>query len=109
MDKTSRRQAAADWKARKRDVGVFALRGPDAVWVGATNELGAAERRLLFSLRTGGGRPAALQAAWNAQGADAFAFEVLERLDEEKLGPALPRVLEARRDHWRETLGGLPL
>lgn len=107
MDNTSRKQAIADWKRRDHPVGVYAVRcnATGAVWVGASRTLDKVENKLWFTLRMGGGRPAALQRAWSAHGAESIRFEELERLDESVEPVARERVLKEKRDSWRARLG----
>jgi hypothetical protein len=75
------------------------------VWVGQTPELEKVWNRTVFSLRAGGSPHRALQAAWNAHGAAAFAFEALERLADEPLAFARQSALNERTAFWRKKLG----
>ena len=50
----------------------------------------------------------ALQSAWNAHGADSFAFRILEEIDLDELTYGRERALKERVAHWREKLGGAP-
>ena len=45
-----------------------------------------------------------MQAAWDGHGAEAFAFEVLERLEEEAFDFALQSALNERAALWRDRL-----
>ena len=47
----------------------------------------------------------ALQSAWNAHGAESFAFKILEEIDLEQLTYGRERALKERIAHWREALG----
>jgi hypothetical protein len=41
-----------------------------------------------------------MQAAWNAHGEAAFAYEILETLDDDTAPLLLRDLLEERRQHW---------
>jgi len=105
---TERRKAAiAAYKRRKPPAGIFALRSAAAgkIWVGQTRDLEKIWNRISFSLKTGADPRRELQAAWNAHGEAGFAFEALERLDDETLDYALQSALDDRLTHWRDKLG----
>lgn len=108
MDRTVRRQAVRDFKERKAAAGIYAVRcaASGEAWVGASRNIDAQQNGLWFGLRTGGHPNRTMQAAWAAHGADAFAFEVLERIDREDLTPlGLADLAKAREQHWRTALG----
>ena len=107
MQDGDRRAARAAYKERKAVAGVYALRcAPSGeIWVGQTPDLEKVWNRIAFTLRGGANPHRALQAAWNAHGAAAFAFEPLERLDEEALDFARQSSLKERTAFWREKLG----
>lgn len=108
MDKTHRRQTVRDYKERKTVAGIYAVRcAPSGdVWVAGSRNIDAQQNSLWFGLRSGGHPNKALQAAWAANGADAFAFEVLERIETEDLTPlGLSDLVKARERHWRDVLG----
>ncbi|MCW5759040.1 MAG: GIY-YIG nuclease family protein [Phenylobacterium sp.] len=103
MDKTDRRQAVRDFKERRTDAGIYAVRcGPTGeTWVAGSRNIDAQQNSLWFGLRSGGHPNKAMQQAWNAHGAEAFAFEVLERIeagDFTALG--LADHVKARERHW---------
>ncbi len=106
MKDGDRRAARAAYKERKAVAGVYALRcaASGEVWVGQAPDLEKVWNRIAFSLRAGSSPHRALQAAWNAHGAAAFAFEVLERLEEEALDFARQSALKERTAYWREKL-----
>jgi hypothetical protein len=108
MDKQSRRDAIRDYKERKVTHGVFAVRcaASGEAWVGATPNVEQMQNRIWFGLRQGGHPNPAMRAAWAAHGEGAFAFEVLEEVDTEDLGPlGRESLLKDRTAHWREALG----
>lgn len=106
MDKTQRKAALADYRERKVEPGIYALRcmATGELWVGRAPDLSTISNRLFFSLRQGGLRHRALQAAWDSHGADNIVFEVLEVLDPEKLGLGLDRIMKDRHADWLERL-----
>ena len=76
-DKQKRKAALADYRERKVESGILALRcrKDDGVWVG--------------------------------HGADSIAFEVLEVFDPEELGLGLEREMKGRHADWVERLGAV--
>lgn len=108
MDSTRKKAARTEWRERKIEAGVFAVRCAGATWVGATRTLDKAENRIGFELRTGVARIPGLQAAWSgAEGGD-FVYEVLERLDPELSEMARDRILKEKVAAWRDRLGAHP-
>jgi hypothetical protein len=108
MDKQSRRQAVRDYKDRKVPIGIFAVRcaATGEAWVGLSQDLAQQQNRIWFGLRQGGHPNPALRAAWVAHGEPAFAFEVLETLEDEGLSAyARGNLLKDRGAHWRQELG----
>jgi hypothetical protein len=107
MKDGERRAARAAWKERKAVAGVYALRcAPSGeIWVGQTPDMEKIWNRVAFALRAGGSPHRALQAAWNAHGPAAFAFEALERLADEPLAFARQSALNERTAFWRQKLG----
>lgn len=108
MDKTARREAIRDFKEKKPVAGIYAIRcAPSGdVWVAGAPNVEPQEQRHWFGLRTGGHANKAMQAAWTANGAEAFSFEVVERLDDEDLTPlGRADLIKSRERHWLETLG----
>ncbi len=111
MKPEDRRAARAAYKEKKSVAGIFALRclATGAVWVGATPDIDKIWNRLLFTLRGDGHPRRELQAAWNAHGEAAFAFEALERLEDEALDFARRAAFDDRAAHWRAELGAAPI
>ena len=108
MDRQSRRDAVREYKERKLSAGVFAVRcvANGQAWVGAARDLDQKRNGVWFGLRTGGHPNREMQAAWNAHGEAAFAYEALEVLDTEgasRLG--LDTLLKAAETRWRAELG----
>jgi hypothetical protein len=87
MDKHTRKAALAAYKERKTAAGIYALlcRPTGQRWAGRTADLSKIQNRVWFSLRQNGHPHPSLQTVWNVHGAEAFAFEEIERIDEEPL------------------------
>ena len=108
MDKDKKRQLARDYKERKVSPGVYAIRcmSTGEVWVAPSRNLDAQQNGIWFTLRLGTHPNKALQAIWNAQGEAAFAFEIIERVEDEDLTPyLLDAALKERIKYWRAELG----
>mgnify|MGYP000022196384 CR=1 FL=1 len=103
-----RRALMRDYKEREVPAGVYAVRciPTGAVWVGGVPDVSTRRNGLWFTLRMGGHSCAGLQAAWKTHGEAAFAFEVLEVLDDKDLGRlGKASLLAERRAHWQAALG----
>jgi hypothetical protein len=109
MDRAARKAVQVAWREREVDAGIFAFRGPEGLWVGASRTLEKAENRVRFQLRLGACRTPGLQAAWDAAGENAFRYEVLERFDADLSEMARAGLLKDRAAHWRERLGARPI
>ena len=107
MDRGDRKAAVSAYKERKAVAGVYVVRcAPTGEqWVGTAPDLATIWTRRSFSLRQAADPNRALQAAWNAYGAEGLTFAVLEELDAETLSFARNRTFKERAEHWRETLG----
>jgi hypothetical protein len=110
-DKEWRKRAIGDFKQRKRRVGVFAVRcaATGSRWVGATQTLDAARNKLWFMLRTGSSRDVELLGEWKTHGEDAFAFEILEELDEDLPAILVNDRLRAKEREWAALEGARTL
>jgi hypothetical protein len=108
MDQQSRKAAAAALKARKSEPGIYALtcRPTGEKWVGRAPDLATIWNRLSVALKMASTPHRSLQAAAREHGAEAFDFEVVERIEEAEASAALvDAILKRRLDHWREELG----
>lgn len=103
MDK---RAARKEFKLRKTPKGIFAIRcaATSVVWVSASDHLDSARNGVWFQLRNGLHQNKRLQSEWNANGEEAFAFEVLETLDDDISPLLLKDVLRERQKHWENEL-----
>lgn len=107
MSNERKRALVREYKERKVRRGVYALRCPATgeTWVSASSNLDAQENSVRFQLRTGGHPNKALQAVFNAHGADGLTYEVLAELpDEEASAYALRADLKDLEETWRAQL-----
>lgn len=112
MEKSRRRDMVQAYKEAKTPFGVFGLRcAPSGeLWIGASANLAAQENSVRFSLKMGKHPNRGLQAAIQAHGPDAFSYEILETLDDDKLTPmGKTDLLKRRVAHWIEALAAKPL
>lgn len=107
MDRQSRKAAVAAFKERKSQPGIYALtcRPTGEQWVGRATDLATIRNRLSVALKMASTPHRSLKAAAVEHGADAFTFEILERIEEADASPALVgAILKRRLEHWREEL-----
>jgi hypothetical protein len=112
ISRDDRKAAAAAWKERKAPTGIYALRcrPTGQIWVGRATDLEAAERRLGFALRMASTPHRTLRAAALEHGEAAFAFEIVERFEEDESSPDFVRSrLRSRVRHWQSELGAEPI
>ena len=79
-----RRELTRQYKQAFPAMGIYALRCDAAglLRVGSSRHLDGIFNRLRFELMRGAHRDRALQSAWNTHGAEAFRFEVVDRVKE---------------------------
>jgi hypothetical protein len=77
-------------------------------WVDASTSLDSIQNRIWFTLRMGSHRNRDLQGAWNAAGADAMRFEIVEVFPEDVSGFGLENLTKDRKKHWMEALDATP-
>lgn len=111
MKSEERKAAVAAYKLRKAVPGIYvvACATTGQQWAGSAPDLATIWNRLSLTLRQGANTHRSLQAAWREHGADSFTFEIVERVDIEKLVSGLDRVLKDRLGHWSETLQAEPI
>ena len=110
MNHQSRRELVRAYKEKRTAAGVYAVRclATGEVWVAGSRNIDAQQNGLWFGLKTGGCFNRPMQAAWTAHGEAAFAFEVLERIDDEDLTPlGRADLIKARERHWLAALGAM--
>ena len=101
-DRETKKRAVAEYKQRKRQAGVFAVRcaATGRTWVGATPTLDTEKNKRWFMLRTGAERDAALLAEWRAHGESAFTYEVLEELEDDVPEMLVSDQLAKKKHDW---------
>ena len=107
MEKARKREMVQAYREEKRPAGVFALRcaATGQAWVGTSRNIGQQQNGVWFTLRLGTHPNKLLQAAYKANGADAFAYEVLEEIDGSQMTPlGLADTLKSKQKEWREVL-----
>jgi hypothetical protein len=111
MKVEERKAAVAAHKERKVESGIYAVRCTVSgqVWVGRAPDLATIRNRIWFALRLGRNTQRSLQDAWNAHGAESFAFEVIERLEGDDTGYLRERRLRAMLARWADELGAIPI
>ena len=107
MDRSERKAAVSAYKERKSVAGLYAIQcaATEEQWVGSAPDLSTIWTRRMFVLKQGVETNKALQSAWNAHGAESFAFRILEEIDLDELTYGRERALKERIAHWREELG----
>jgi len=107
VEREARKAAIGAYKERKSAAGIYVVRCrvSGRAWVGRAPDLRTIGNRLWFTLRCGTSLHRDLQDAWRQHGEASFAFEELERLDDDLSPYAREKALEARLAHWRDTLG----
>jgi hypothetical protein len=105
--KAARRQIAEEFKERKMPQGIFAIRCAvtGELWVGSSTNLEAAKNSLWFQLRAGLGRCASLQKAWKLNGEEEFAYEIVEKLDDDFSPLLLHDTLWEKKKEYAAQLG----
>jgi hypothetical protein len=101
-----RKAAVSAYKKREVEGGIYAVRcgASGGVWVGSAPDLSKIRNRLWFTLGQGTNTHRSLQSMWNAHGAEAFSFEIIERLDAEEIEYVRDRIMRERLVHWAEQL-----
>jgi len=91
------------------DPGIYAFRcaPPGQCWAGSAPDLSTIQNRLWFTLRHGSNSQRALQDAWNTYGAEAFAFEIVERLEAEESAYIRDGLLKTQLKRWIDELGAV--
>lgn len=103
MDDKARRAAKAAFAERKAEWAICVVRIGAARWVTVKPDAAALDRRLGFSLRSGGAGAPGMREAF--AGAGEVRVDVVERLDDTLSPMARDRLAQKRLAHWAETLG----
>lgn len=101
----NRKKLKREYKQTPRPIGVFQIRNltNEKVFVGASMNLDGIFNRHRFQLNAGSHKSKELQKDWNEAGAECFAFEILEELNQRE-GLDLPKELEFLEDLWLEQI-----
>ncbi|HMM20985.1 MAG TPA: GIY-YIG nuclease family protein [Selenomonadales bacterium] len=94
-----RKEIKQDYKNNPPPLGIFQIQNAknNKLLIGSTMDLTRVWNRHHFQLRMGCHVNQALQSDWSACGPEAFSFEVLETVNQEKVP----------QEDWRDTLAGL--
>ncbi len=111
LSSQARRARVQDYKQAFPPLGIYAVRCAAAglLRLGASRNVDGALNRLRFELTHGSQRDAALAQAWASHGAQAFSFEVLDRV-KERADPDFDyeAELQALLILWQEELQAVP-
>lgn len=105
INKSRRKELVQAFSERPPQNGVFAVRNAKTgdVWVGHSKNIDKQQNGLWARLASGMCFNKDVQASWNAHGADAFSYEILERFTETD-PHAVERMLPERSGEWRNEL-----
>lgn len=106
MRTEDRKAALSAYKERKVESGIYAVRctASREIWVGSAPDLSTIRNRLWFTLRQGASTHTSLQEAWTRHGAEAFNFEVVDRIEDEPNGYVRSRRMKERLERWVDQL-----
>jgi hypothetical protein len=109
--KESRKESIRKFKEQKTPLGAYAVRCTvtGRVWVGVSRNLNATHNGCWFILRSGSHYDKSLQEDWNTHGESAFAYEILETLDDDIHPMALDSILKDKKLEWVTRLNAVPL
>ena len=77
--------------------------------MGQNRNLGKVQNRIWFMLRQGSHPSPTIQRAFKAHGVESFAFEELERMEDEELAYVLDAQLKQRVQHWCTKVNAQPI
>jgi hypothetical protein len=111
MRAADKKAAKAAYKELDVAAGIYAVRctASGKVWVGHAPNIDKIQNRVWFTLNHGSHRSRSLQAAWQTHASETFAFEVLERLEDEELDYVRATQLKERAAHWCAQLKAEPI
>jgi hypothetical protein len=109
--KESKKEVIRNFKEKKVLAGAYAVRctTTENVWVGSSRNLDATKNGCWFILRSGSHQEKTLQAEWNAQGEQAFEYEVLEALGDDVHPLNVATLLKEMKSAWIAKLSATPL
>jgi hypothetical protein len=105
MDNARKRELAREYRDAKQRAGIFAVvcTASGQRCIGVTRNLDKQQNGTWFQLRNNGFPNKDVQAAWNAHGEAAFAFEIVEEVTDDN-ALIIGELLKERDAHWRKTL-----
>ena len=111
QSKESRREAARNFIEQKVLAGAYAVRcaATGKVWAGTSRNLDATKNGCWFILRSGSHQEKTLQAERNAQGEQAFEYEVLEALGDDVHPLNVAALLKEMKSAWVAKMSATPL
>lgn len=100
--KEGRKALIREYKEAKVPRGIYVARcmATDRVWVDSSRNLAATKNSFWFFLRAGNHKNVVLQDDFNALGADAITYEVVEEIDDATPGPMVTDLLKERKLFW---------
>jgi hypothetical protein len=103
MSNARKKELLREYKETAQRAGVFSVTCGEQRWTGTSRNLDKQQNSLWFQLRMNGFPNADVQKAWNANGAEAFTYEVLEEVkDDNALISGV--LLKERAAAWRKEL-----
>ena len=104
--KANNKQLKQEYKQGIRPMGVFQIRNlvKEKIFLAAGIDLAGAINRHRFELGAGGHKNQQLQLDWNNQGADTFAFEILDQMNPAEDPRASRKDLQTLEDMWLNKL-----
>ena len=109
--KERRKQLVREYKERKKQIGVYAIRNKvtGRIFLDRALNLDVAYNKHKFQLQIGSHRNKEMQKDWNRYGEDNFSYEVIERLEDDSDDPMqVDRDLTELKELCREKLAGTP-
>ena len=111
LSPSERRERIREYKDAFPPMGIYAVRNTATgrAWVGADRNVDGKLNRIRFELKQGGHRNASLSGEWARHGAEAFTFEVLDRV-KKRDDPAFDYAAELQTmlALWQAELGVAP-
>ena len=104
MSNARKKELLREYKETAQRAGVFAVCCGTQRWTSTSRNLEKQQNSLWFQLRMNGFPNPDVQKAWNANGADAFSYEVLEEVKDDN-ALIVGELLKEREAVWRKELG----
>jgi hypothetical protein len=110
IDKSRRKELQQQYAEREPQTGVFAVRNTKSgeAWVGSSRNIDSQKNGIWARMAGGPTSTPELQQSFKKDGADAFVYEILERVVDPD-PHALERRMTERTQHWRDELKARPI